>query len=174
MNPVLVQQVAARFSVPPLFVARVLTESPDQMRERYRADYSVPVNGEAPVTDYPNYMRYTPRMVDVGDPREAYIDYVEVLDPLDVTPSEPESGIRLHPTFARYVEWYKAGHLPPYPSVFEQIYDGERKLIGSNRRRILTAQEAGIRQLLVWLGRWNRETGLPLKYGDLIEATAMH
>jgi hypothetical protein len=121
--------------------------------------------------DYPKHERYTPRIQHWNnDPLDAYVDYIEIVDPFAVVPSEPENNIRLHPTFARYTEWFKAGMMPPYPSVFEQVKDGQRKLIGANRRRILTAREAGIRELPVWLGRWNLETGLPLKYGDILKA----
>ncbi len=165
----IVQTVAQRFSLPAEVVANAFNDTPTQMGDRDR--YFAPVNGEEPETNFPRHPRYTVRIQHWHpEPEQAYIDYIDLVDPMEVTPSEPECGIRLHPTFQRYVAWYKAGHLPPYPAVFEQVYDGKRKLLGANRRRILTAREAGIRELPVWLGRWNRETGLPLKYGDILAA----
>lgn len=162
-------KLADRFTLPIQVVRNVLSGSVEEMRERYL--YFAPSNGDLPELDYPKHDRYTVQMMNVSDPMDAYIDYIDVVDPCKVTPSEPENGIRLHPTFSRYVKWYLEGHMPPYPAVFEQILDGKRKLIGASRRRILAAQEAGIPALHVWLGRWNRETGLPLKYGDIIKAT---
>ncbi|GIK44858.1 MAG: hypothetical protein LC131_07090 [Anaerolineae bacterium] len=163
------QAVAQRFSLPPEVVANVFNETPQQMADRDR--YLATVNGEEPDTNYPRHLRYAVRIQHWHPgPKQAYLDYIDLVDPMDVIPSEPEDQIRRHPTFQRYVAWYRAGHLPPYPSVFEQVHDGVRKLIGANRRRILTAREAGIRELPVWLGRWNRETGLPLKYGDILAA----
>lgn len=165
----IVQTVAQRFSLPAEVVANAFNDTPTQMGDRDR--YFAPVNGEEPETNFPRHPRYTVRIQHWHpEPEQAYIDYIDLVDPMEVTPSEPECGIRLHPTFQHYVAWYKAGHLPPYPAVFEQVYDGKRKLLGANRRRILTAREAGIRELPVWLGRWNRETGLPLKYGDILAA----
>ncbi len=167
----IVQAVAQRFSLPAEVVANAFNDTPQQMADRDR--YLAPVNGEEPDTGYPQHSRYVVRVQHWHpEPEQAYLDYIELVDPMEVIPSEPEDQIRRHPTFQRYVAWYKTGHLPPYPSVFEQVHDGVRKLIGANRRRILTAREASIKELPVWLGRWNRETGLPLKYGDILAAAS--
>lgn len=160
--------IAHHFNLPEQVVENVLSSPIRDMQERDR--YLAPSNGEQPEVRYPLYQRYTPKLQYwQQDSREAYVDYIDLVDPCEVVPSEPEDRIRLHPTFARYVGWYKAGFLPPYPAVFEQVYDGERKLIGANRRRILAAREADVTSLPVWLGRWNHETGLPLKYGDILD-----
>lgn len=162
--------VATRFNVPERFISNLLSHPVPEMQFRDR--YLAPSNCETPTTDFPRYPRYTPKIQHWHpDPLEAYVDYIEIIDPRKVFPSEPEGGIRMHPSFARYLEWLRAGYQPPYPSVFEQIHDGgSPKLIGSNRRRILTAQDAGLTEITVWLGRWNQKTGLPLKYGDIIHA----
>lgn len=164
------RNLAERFALPLKVVENALTDTVEAMRERYA--YYSPIGSDVPDTNFPRHDRFAVRIVNIADAMEAYVDYLDVVDPSLVVPSEPEDGIRKHPSFARYVSWCVAGHLPPYPAVFEQIYDGRRKLIGANRRRILAAQEAGIKELPVWLGRWNLETGLPLKYGDLIKAAA--
>jgi hypothetical protein len=164
-----VKAVALRYAVPAEVVVRVFNESVDLMRARDR--YLAPSDASVPALDYPRYPRHTPKLQSwQQDPMESYIDYLDVVDPFEVIPSEPEGNIRSHPTFQQYVRWYQEGHLPPYPAVFEQIHDGQRKLLGANRRRILAARAAGVRELPIWLGRWNCETGLPLKYGDILSA----
>lgn len=164
-----VQAVAARFELPSEFVANVLNDTPEAMRDRDR--YCAPSNGVAPEAACPRYSRFTPKLQSwPPDPRDSYIDYLDVVDPLDVEPAEPEESIRRHETYRRYVEWYRAGHEPPYPAVFEQFRGGKQCWIGANRRRILAAREAEVGELTVWKGRWNREKELPLKYGDILAA----
>lgn len=166
-----VPRIASRFHLPEAVVERVLSEPVEILLARN--DYDAPSNTEAPTLDFPRHDIHTPRTARHSDPMERYLDYIEIINPFEVIPSEPEDRIRSHPTFGRYTHWFRQGMLPPYPAVFEQIHDGVRKLLGANRRRILTAREAGIERLPVWLGRWNRETRLPLKLGDILLA-AVH
>lgn len=165
-----VDAVASRFDLPPRVVITVLREPSARMRAR--DGYLEPQNCREPVTDYPRYEPHTPRITGHSDVNEAYLDYIEIIVPSQVIPREAEGAIRQHPTYARYVKWYRAGYLPPYPSVSEQRRDGKTKWLGANRRRILAAQEAGVRELPVWLGRWNTETNSPLKYSDILKAAA--
>lgn len=166
------ERVATRFAVPLEFVTQALTTDAVEMRKRSDESFKCPSNGTEPETQYTRYATFTPRIGCHTNPLDAYVDYIAQVNPREVIPSEPEGNIRLHPTYARYVDWYKSGFTPPYPDVFEQIQDGCRKLIGGNRRRILAAQDADVPALTVWMGRWNCETSLPLKYGDLVAAAA--
>ncbi|CAE6793522.1 hypothetical protein R70006_04961 [Paraburkholderia domus] len=159
-----VDLAANRLRVPAKTVAGVLTEDVELLRDRDR--FSAPVNCME-VRPFPEHELGTPKIAYWNaDYSEAYVDHLAEFDPHRLATAEHEQGIRKHPTFARYVQMFRDGHMPPYIHVFE---DPRGNLVASNRRRTLAAQEANVR-IRGWHGIENRETGLPLKYRDVVHA----
>ncbi|MEX3555403.1 MAG: hypothetical protein VB131_01820 [Burkholderia gladioli] len=158
-------RVALRFGVPVRTVVSVLREAIETLQDR---DRFIAESNCMEARPFPEHELGTPRIPYwQTNVREAYVDFIDDFDPRVLIPSEPEGGIRNHPTFARYVELFRAGFKAPYVSVFE---DANGKLISGNRRRVLAAQEACVETLRGWRSAHNHETGLPLKFGDIESA----
>lgn len=154
--------VAARFRIPELAVREVATLPLEALRERDR--YLPPSGSLSPALDAPRYpLGSAQAMLHSDDP---YLQFLAEVDPNQVHPNEAEENIRLSTAFKAYVHWAREGIEPPYITVFE-VDSG--KLVTPNRRRTLAAREAG-RSMHAWLGRVNRETGLPLKHRDVVQA----
>jgi hypothetical protein len=158
----IVAAVAARFCVPELAVREVATLPWEVLRERER--YFPPSDGLRPVLDAPRFPLGSAQVMSFGD--DPYVHFLAEFDPNRVEPTEAEENIRSTPTYQAYVEWARAGIKPPYTTVFETVRGG---LVTPNRRRTLAAREAG-RMLTSWVGVENLETGIPLKYWDLVDA----
>lgn len=154
--------VAARFRIPELAVREVATLPLEALRARDQ--YTAPSGSLSPVLDAPRYPVGSAQAMAYSD--DPYLQFLAEVDPHQVHPNEAEENIRLSTAFKAYVQWSQAGIDPPYTTVFE-VDSG--KLVTPNRRRTLAAREAG-RTLQAWLGRVNRETGLPLKYRDVVKA----
>lgn len=159
--------VARRFDLPSTVVREALTTPEDTLRARAR--YVEPT-APFPVTDCPRHelgcVRIQPHNT---DGLEAYIDYLGRMPSQKLVTSEAEGTIRQHPSYGRYREWARLGYTPPYWSVFESVRDGEQRWVATGRRRTLVAQELG-QEVTVWIGRQNRETHLPIKWGDIVRA----
>lgn len=154
--------VAARFRIPELAVREVATLPLEVLRERER--YLPPSGSLSPALDAPRYpLGSAQALLHSDDP---YLQFLAEVNPNQVHPNEAEENIRLSTAFKAYVHWAREGIEPPYITVFE-VESG--KLVTPNRRRTLAAREAG-RTMHAWLGRVNRETGLPLKYRDVVQA----
>ncbi len=77
-------------------------------------------------------------------------DYEILLElPTDqLTNAEPEDGIKFHETYKYYLLWAHHGLEPPPISVVAHADDG--RLISTDRRRLLAAQEAGRKTIKAW------------------------
>ncbi len=161
--------LAARFGLTEYEVQDILTTPLATLKDRDR--FCPPSNTETP-TNFPR-LPLGSALIDccITDPHNAYVSVLRRFDPWSLTPTEAENGIRRHPTFARYVQWWRDGLEAPPVYVF-QSERGDGKLYTSCRRRTLTSREAGVPQILGWYGPHNAETNLPLKYGDVLRAAA--
>jgi hypothetical protein len=74
-----------------------------------------------------------------------------------------------HHTYERYISWRRMGVKPPPAHVCETARGSWNC---SSRRRLLVAKKLGV-SLEAWVSRHNKETDLPLKYGDVIQALDM-
>lgn len=162
------EDVAQRFGVPPLAVQEIQQRPITDLVARYQAGFLAQPGAELPtvVTRYP---LGSAAVMDVGAIDERYVLVLTRFDAHALKLAEPENGIRRHISFDLYRRWAMAGHLPPYVHVNEAD-NGD--LIVCNRRRVLVAQELG-RTIDGWLSPVNRETGLPLKVGDIRQALAV-
>lgn len=159
-------RVAARLRLPIEAVRELDTLQPEIMIARSKESYAIP--GDDPAV-FPRHAEGSVRMADFGGAVESrYIDFLSVFDPATLTLVEAEQGIKQHPSYARYLAWSEAGHEPPYISVYET---DAGTLQSTNRRRTLVAQALG-KSIAGWLGLMNKETRLPLKYGDVKAALA--
>lgn len=160
--------VAVRFAIPAAAVLDLVETPLDVLRERDR--YIPPSNTAATTTDFERLPVGSAKVGVYGDANEAYIDHLAEVDPNILIPSEPEDGIKARdPAFARYVAWFREGHVAPPAQVVESAR-GDGVLLSTNRRRVLAAQEAGVPTILAWISPRNAETTLPLKYGDVRRA----
>ena len=158
-----VQAVSKRLGLPVEAVASVVADGVATLQGRDR--FLAPNNMMEP-QDFPRYPYGTAKIQHWNaDPKEAYVDFLDCFLASALGTSEPEDQIRKHPTLARYVEMLQQGYEAPYIHVFET----NGKLTASNRRRTLAAQEVdGL--ICGWHGIDNPETGLPVKYGDVLRA----
>lgn len=164
--------VASRFGIPPEAVQDIASTDVKELRRR---DEYTPPNyaGDGPVTDYEDHPLGTARIMSFGDPNEAYVDFMHEFDPKDLTPTEHEDGVKQRDkSYPKYVEWAKAGHKPP--PISAAVSEKTGKYLSMNRRRVLAAQDAGVKSIKGWLGVNNKETGNPLKYGDVMRALKEH
>lgn len=160
--------VAGRFAIPAAAVLDLVETPLDVLRERDR--YIPPSNTDTPTLDYERLPVGSAKVGVFGDAEEAYIDHLAEVDPHSLIPSEPEDGIRARdPSYARYVAWFREGHVAPPAQVVESDR-GDGVLLSTNRRRVLAAQEAGVPTVLAWISPRNAETTLPLKFGDVRRA----
>lgn len=164
------EQVAEHFGIPPEAAKDALSTSFSKLQERDKAAEAIPSNhAEAPYTDYEKHELGTMRAANWNsNPKEAYVDYLTEHNPAELVTSEPEDGIKKSETYGKYAEWAKAGHEPPPISTSKAAKEGS-KVVSSNRRRLLAAQEAGVEKIKAWHSPENPHTGNPLKYGDIIE-----
>lgn len=161
-----VTAIASRFGLPRTALVELLTLTVAQLRGR---DRYCAMNNEMSPAHFPRLAVSSAKIASFNtDVRESYVDYLDVFDARRLRLSEAEAGIKRHPTYRRYVEMRREGHEPPYIDVYE-AEDGA--LVTSNRRRTLVSQELGL-PITGWRGVLNRETGLPLKYGDVLNAYA--
>lgn len=141
----------------------------EELRARDR--YMEPQNTETPTLDYPKLPEGSVKIGAFGDPKEAYVQVLRRFDPHDLVSTEAAEGIRKSKTYQDYVRWYREGHEPP-PVFVAESEKGDGKLYTTNRRRVLAAQEAGVDSIMGWFSPHNPETGLPLKYGDVVKPEA--
>jgi len=171
-----VEAIGRRFGIPAKAVHDVLSTHPDELarRDKYSAPSSDRENAVGPTLDYEQHPLGTAKIDSsrhaTGETDNAYVDYLREFDPQKLVTSEHEDGISKSGSVAKYVEWAKAGHKAPPISVFDSS-NGNGDLVSTNRRRVLAAREAGTK-LTGWHGVNNKETGLPLRYGDLKKAAA--
>lgn len=165
LNADALRATAERLGISDRAIASTLLDNVELLRDRDRfiADSNV-MEPKA----FPKYPLGTAKILHwQPDVANAYVDFLDEFDSAVLTTAESEDGIRKHPTFARYVEMLREGHEAPYIHVFER----NGKYVSSNRRRTLAAQETGAR-IRGWHGVDNAETGLPLKYGDVVAVYA--
>lgn len=171
-----VTAVAKRFGIPAQTVHDILTTPADELarRDKYMAPSSGRDDAVGPTLDYEKHPLGTAKIDSsrhaTGETDNAYVDYLREFDPHELKTSEHEDGISKSGSVAKYVEWAKAGHQAPPISVFDSS-NGNGDLVSTNRRRVLAAREAGTK-LVGWHGVNNKETGLPLRYGDVKKAAA--
>lgn len=169
IDPVALDAVAKRFSIPPRSVEELISRDVHELRDRDR--FLAPSN-HYEVTGYPRFELGAAKMGSYHhDLRECYVEFLDEFDPHMLVNSESEDRIKCHATYQRYVEMLHEGHEPPYIHAFEN----ERGvLVSINRRRTLAAQEFATRnpghRIKGWHGMPNHETGNPLKYGDVLAA----
>jgi hypothetical protein len=158
--------VSQRFSIPEEAIRYLTHSTVDEMTANYTSSETHPNNTTSP-TNFEKYSIGTFRIAPYGgDLKERYIDYLTTLDPSILTTSEAEQGIKSHPSYALYKKWSFSGIEAPYISVYETE---SGVLQSTNRRRTLVAQEIG-NEITAWMGPFNKESGLPLKYGDIADA----
>jgi hypothetical protein len=161
-----VADIAKRFGLTEAEVRGILDTEVKELKAR--DEYLPPSNGEQPLTDFPRYDVGAAKIGMYGDPNNAYVSVLRKFNPAELTPTEHPDMIRQHPTFQRYVDWFKAGHEAPPVDVYQSEKTGG--YLTSNRRRAMTAAEAGVPAINGWFSPNNTETGVPLKYGDIMRA----
>lgn len=160
------QVVAERFGIPARSVAEIAQLAPEILVARDKASDNILPNSMTPAS-FESQPLGSVRLSTVGgDFDNRYIDYLREFDSQVLVTAEAEQGIKQHPTYGRYLEWAKSGKEIPPISVYEV---GDGVLQSTNRRRTLVAQELGL-TVKGWFGVVNKETGLPLKYGDVRSA----
>lgn len=162
--------VAKRFGIPPEAVASILSTPIEELKRR--DEYNPPNHaGDGPITDFERHPLGTARIASwQTDPHNAYVDFLHEFSPHDLVTSEHEDGVKgRDQSYPKYVEWAKSGHEPPPISTAENTKEGG-KVVSANRRRVLAAQDAGSKSIKAWHSVQNKETGNPLKYGDVIQA----
>lgn len=157
------QLAAQNLGVPVRMVMEVARLSESELKDRDAQRTNLVGAFDEPKT----FKRYPlgSAMVDEygGDFAGRYVSYLREFEPSTLATSEAEERIKSHPTYAMYVKWSGDGIDPPYVAVNE----GENgKLISTNRRRTLAAQETG-RIIQGWFSPLNKVTGLPLKVADV-------
>ncbi len=162
------QLAAQNLGVPVRMVMEVARLSESELKDRDAQRTNLVGEFDEPKT----FKRYPlgSAMVDEygGDFAGRYVSYLREFEPLTLATSEAEDRIKSHPSYAMYVKWSGDGIDPPYVAVNE----GENgKLICTNRRRTLAAQETG-RIIQGWFSPLNKVTGLPLKVADVHAAIA--
>lgn len=75
---------------------------------------------------------------------------IDILKPLDIEPvtcKEQIDEVRTHQTTQKYIEWAKAGEIPPPITVTEGL---SGKFYSMDRRRLYAMHQAGVKKALVW------------------------
>lgn len=164
--------VSRRFGIPLRTVRAVALEPVELLRQRYKAAMRVASSGASPWLGE-RWPIGTPMIGDYHpEPEESYLDFIWRFSPREVMQirnTEAEQGIKRHPTYERYISWRRLGVKPPPAHVYETAKGSWNC---SSRRRLLVAQELGV-SLEAWVSRHNRETDLPLNYGDVLRALDM-
>jgi len=164
INSVAAKHVSGRFGIPVKAVTDLVCLSVEELRER---DRFIAMSNQMEPADFPQFPLGAAKIgCHHTDVIESYTEFLDVFDSRRLVNSEAEDGIKRHRTYQRYVEMLREGHEPPYIHVFE---DEKGTLVSTNRRRTLASQELG-RRITGWHGVPNRETGNPLKYGDVLSA----
>ena len=159
--------LAKRFSIPEEAVADILGNDVKELRRR--DDYYSPSNTLEPTTDFEKFPLNSAKIGSYGDPENSYVEVLGKFKPKDVLTAEAEDGIKTrNPSYPLYVEWAKKGSEPPPINI---SINGDGTIVSSNRRRVLAAQDAGVESIKGWYSPFNKETGLPLKYGDVLRAS---
>lgn len=159
--------LAKRFSIPEEAVADILDNDVKELRRR--EDYYAPSNTTEPTTDFEKFPLNSAKIGAYGDPENSYVEVLGKFKPKDVLTAEAEDGIKTrNPSYPLYVEWAKKGSEPPPINI---SINGDGTIVSSNRRRVLAAQDAGVESIKGWYSPFNKETGLPLKYGDVLRAS---
>lgn len=158
-----IDMVAKRFGLTAAEVSDAIKARPEDLSER---DEWYPSNKTDAPAEFKKYPIGTAQLDRYGAIENRYINFLREFDASELTTAEAEDGIKQHHTYQKYVQWAKEGKEPPY--IFVAQTDSG-KLQSTNRRRVLAAQEAGTK-IKGWFGPMNKETGLPLKYGDIIRA----
>jgi hypothetical protein len=160
-----IQATADRFGLTLEEVSDIVGTPVDELRRR--DEYIAPSNTKGPTQDFERHAIGTAKINLYGDPMNAYVHVLREFDPKTLVPTEAESGIKQTPIYQGYAEWARQGKEPP-PI---QVFDGRGgKFNTSDRRRTLAAQEAGRKSIKGWYSPDNKETGNPLKLGDVIAA----
>jgi hypothetical protein len=161
------RMVARKFQVPMQTVFDVATCSSTDLVARSQEEYLAAPNQMQTAKTFPRHPLGSARLAEYGgDISNRYIDFLQEFDAHELVNAEAEQGIKSHPSYLAYRTWAEQGNVPPYISVYET---DSGKLQSTNRRRTLVAQELET-TITGWFGRMNRETGQPLKYGDLLDA----
>lgn len=157
-----VDTVCAKLRLPRLAAVELLTLPVDALRQRDRE--VVVSNGMSPA----DFARYEMGAAKIGafntHPSESYVEYLAEFDSSSLLLAECVGHIKSHVTYPRYLEMRKQGFEPPYVLV---CGNEKGQLISSNRRRTLVAQELKL-PLNGWYSPHNHDTGLPLKYRDVL------
>ena len=166
-NNSIYEDVAKHFGIPVDAVKDALATEFKQLQARDN-DNAPNYAEEQPYTRYEKHKLGAVRAASWNnDPSQSHIDYMTEHDVPSVLTSEHEDGIKTRDaSYPKYVEWAKQGHEPP-PINTSSGADG--KIVSSNRRRVLAAQEAGVKKIKAWHSAENPHTGNPLKYGDVLE-----
>ncbi|WP_415913018.1 hypothetical protein [Neptuniibacter sp. QD37_11] len=161
--PNAIKSTAECLSLHESVILNILTTSIESLKGR--SQYLAPTNSLKPAS-FPKFDLFDPRMDSFGNVEDMYVEYLVEIEASDLQITEATQEIESHPTYLRYLEMSEEGHEPPYINITES---GTGKLMSPNRRRTLVAQELG-KSIKGWLSPLNRETGLPLSYGDVIQS----
>lgn len=161
-----VAEVAKRFGLTEQAVKELLEMPTDVLVAREVARGKVPSNETGSPAPAVNLPLGSASVDPWGELGERYVNELREMDAALLRVTEPEDGIRAHETYRTYLAWARAGHIAPPVSVAETA---NGFFNSCNRRRTLVAQELG-QTVLAWFSPHNPETGLPLKYGDVLRA----
>jgi hypothetical protein len=161
--------IAQRFGVPEATVKDILETHPDELKRRDDASFA-PSNTSKPTTDWERHPVGSAKIASYNsDPGEAYVEHLTDVNPHDMVPSEAEDNIKKRdPNYPSYVDWAKQGM--EAPPVTATDWGNGGKIVSSNRRRVLAAQDAGVPTMKAWKAVHNKETGNLLKYKDIHDA----
>jgi len=161
--------IAKRFGIPELTVKDILETHPNELKRR-DDDSFAPSNTSKPTTDWERHPIGSAKIASYhSDPNEAYVEHLADVNPHDLAPSEAEDNIKQRdPNYPSYVEWAKRGM--EAPPVTATDWGNGGKIVSSNRRRVLAAQDAGVSTMKAWKAVHNKETGNLLKYKDIHDA----
>jgi hypothetical protein len=84
----------------------------------------------------------------LDDVNFSFVYVVRFIDPFSIDYTEkhtPEEDALVMPSTPRYIQWYKDGILPmPISVVFQQVHN---KFMSTNRRRLIAARAAGVKNI---------------------------
>ena len=108
---------------------------------------------------------YTEEIPPVGtwriDPELNELEQLRLFNVSELVSTEPEAGVRGREDYQKYLEWAKEGKIPPPIHVVRHI---EGELRSTNRRRLMAANEAGVKQILGWFSETTPQGGVAWKY----------
>jgi len=163
VNESAIAETARRFNLPALAVRELVGVDIEELRDR---DRYLAMSNQLDPASFPRFELGAIKInAHHTELRESYVEFLNEFDSRELVCSEAEQGIKKTATYTRYIEMAKDGYEAPYINVYEQE---NGVLVSVNRRRTLVAQELG-RKIKGWHGKPNFETGLPLKYGDVLD-----